>query len=73
MTPTPSHVARDRPMLCADAEGRGLAITIRLSADGRVYLHDIPPAFLPIAAALVPQDHELAKRAAVLAERLPPP
>ncbi|CAG1004156.1 hypothetical protein PHYC_03119 [Phycisphaerales bacterium] len=65
--------ATARPMLCSDAEGRDLVITIRLAPDGSVYLHDIPPDFVPIAAALAPQDPDLARRAAILARKASQP
>ncbi|MDX2133104.1 MAG: hypothetical protein SFY69_13750 [Planctomycetota bacterium] len=67
MSTAPSDTIR--PMLCADPSGKDLVITIRLAPDGRVYLHDMPPDFVPIAAALAPQDPELSRRADILARK----
>lgn len=58
-------------MLCSDARGEELLITIRVAADGRVYLHDITPDFLPVAVALAPDDPDLKQRAE-LAKRIHP-
>jgi hypothetical protein len=45
-----------------DARGDGLTIVIRIDARGRMYMHDIPAAMLPVARAMAPQDESLAER-----------
>lgn len=46
----------------ADVRGDGLTVVIRIDARGRMYLHDIPAALLPVARAMAPQDELLAER-----------
>lgn len=56
-----------RPMVASRDNGSDLVVTIRLGADGKVYFYDIPPAMLPVALALAPEDASLAARAAAMA------
>jgi len=37
-------------------------ITITLGPDGRILLHDLTAGFLPVAAAICPNDRNLAQR-----------
>lgn len=47
----------------ADAEGRQLPIRIRIGPDGRLYVHDITAALIPVLRELCPTDETLAARA----------
>jgi hypothetical protein len=36
----------------SDARGEGLAVTIRIAPDGRVFFYDIPPGLVGVVASL---------------------
>lgn len=66
-------VRTQRRNVALDELGEQLDVLIRISADGRVFFHDIPLGMLPVAACLAPTDPEIAHRAhAALTYRRPP-
>jgi len=51
-----------------DERGCDVLITIRITPDGRLFVHDITPDLLPALAAVCPNDRELALRAQIAAQ-----
>ena len=47
----------------ADVQGRKLPIRIRIGPDGRLYVHDITAALIPVLQEICPTDEALAARA----------